>query len=98
MSKERIQDSPLTRARLTLGATKTPPPQQDEQSEEHKDIKTPRHKDAKAPSSQGATMRRTTVYIPDALAIKLKVYAARRREDVSGIITKQIELLLADER
>lgn len=40
-------------------------------------------------------MRRTTVYIPDTLAIKLKVYAARRREDVSGIITKQIELLLA---
>lgn len=47
MSKERIQDGPLTRARLTLGATQTPPPQQDEQSEEHKDIKTPRHKDAK---------------------------------------------------
>jgi hypothetical protein len=97
MSKEKIEDSPLARRKFTLGAAQPEPAQPEETETKHNNVKTSKHKDIKMPNEKSVTMKRTTVYIPEELAIKLKVYAARHKEDVSGIITRQIEKLLAEE-
>lgn len=102
MTKEKVEGSPISRAKLVLGAAPpgastlpSKPRQQEEAAPatEHKDIKTQKAKAAE-PS---VPMTRTTVYMPEALHIKLKMYAARHKQDVSGIITSQIEKLLAEE-
>jgi hypothetical protein len=97
MSKEKIEDSPLARRKLTLGAAQPEPTQPKETETKHNNVETSKHKDIKKPNEKSVTMKRTTVYMPEELAIQLKVYAARHKEDVSGIITRQIEKLLAEE-
>lgn len=97
MSKEKIEDSPLARRKLTLGAAQPEPTQPEEMETKYNNVETSKHKDIKMPNEKSVTMKRTTVYMPEELAIKLKVYAARHKEDVSGIITRQIEKLLAEE-
>lgn len=85
MTKEKIEGSPLKR-RLMLGAT--PPEKERGSNEEHKDIKTSKHKN---------TMKRTTIYMPEELLTRLKIYAVRHHDDVSGILIKQAEKLLSEE-
>jgi hypothetical protein len=97
MSKEKIENSPLARRKLTLGTMQPVPPQQGELETEQTSTETSKHKDAKTLNNKSTPMKRTTVYIPEELAIQLKIYAARHKEDVSGIITRQIEKLLAEE-
>ncbi|HEY7414510.1 MAG TPA: hypothetical protein VH593_04910 [Ktedonobacteraceae bacterium] len=94
MTREKVEGSPLARAKLTLGAaqpTQVTRPQREATPEP--DIKTSKHKAA----GPGRAMRRTTIYMPEELTIRLKVYAARHREDMSGIIARQVEKLLAEE-
>lgn len=97
MSKEKIENSPLARRKLTLGTMQPVPSQQGEPETAQNNAEASKHKDTKTSSNKSITMKRTTVYIPEELAIQLKVYAARHKEDVSGIITRQIEKLLAEE-
>lgn len=97
MSKEKIENSPLARRKLTLGTTQPVLPQQGELETERSNVEASKHKDAKTPNNKSITMKRTTVYIPEELAIRLKIYAAQHKEDVSGIITRQIERLLTEE-
>ncbi len=101
MSKQQpINDSPLARKRLTIGA---PLPDDNEESElQQKDIKTQEHNNIQntgdsTNKSEGQPMKRTTVYMPEPLAVRLKIYAARHKEDMSGIIIKLVEDLLKDE-
>jgi hypothetical protein len=101
MSKQQpIHDSPLARKRLTIGA---PLLDANEESEpQQKDIKTQKHTNIQntgdsTKKSEGQTMKRTTVYMPEPLAVRLKIYAARHKEDMSGIIIKLVEELLKNE-
>ncbi len=100
MSKQQpIHDSPLARRRLTIGA---PPPSASEDSELlQEDIKTQKHTNIKdtgdTKKPEGEAMKRTTVYMPESLAVRLKVYAARHKDDMSGIIIKLVEELLKNE-
>jgi hypothetical protein len=101
MSKQQpINDSPLARKRLTIGA---PIPEANEDSEsQQQDIKTQKHNNIndaedRSHQSEGQTMKRTTVYMPESLAVRLKIYAARHKKDMSGIIVKLVEELLKNE-
>lgn len=94
MSKQKITDSPLKR--FQLGATTEP----EEEDTEHKNIKTQKHTDMPTKSvttKEPIPMKRTTVYMPEELALRLKIYAARHKEDMSGIIIKLVEKLLTEE-
>lgn len=64
-----------------------------EQTLKHQDVKTLEHKDVKALNQQ-SDMKRQTVYMPVALARKLKSHAAATDQDISGIITKLVEKYL----
>jgi hypothetical protein len=104
MSKQQpIHDSPLARKRLTIGAPLLEGVEANEDSEpQQKDIKTQKHtniKDAgdRTQKSEGEAMKRTTVYMPESLAVRLKIYAARHKDDMSGIIVKLVEELLKNE-
>ncbi len=101
MNKQQpIHDSPLARARLTIGA---PLPDANEESElQQKDIKTQKHNNIQnagdsTKKKDAQAMKRTTVYMPEPLAVRLKIYAARHKEDMSGIIIKLVEELLKNE-
>jgi hypothetical protein len=102
MSKQQpIHDSPLARKRLTIGAPLLEETNEASESQQ-KDIKTQKHtniKDAedKTQKSEGEAMKRTTVYMPESLAVRLKIYAARHKDDMSGIIIKLVEELLKNE-
>lgn len=94
---KRITDSPLARKRLTVGADPEAlkKPVEEEQEQESKNIKTSKHQDVKP--AKDTEMRRTTVYLPEDLFIRFKVYAVRHKEDMSGLIAKQIEKLLRED-
>lgn len=90
MSK-RIEDSPLKRRKLTLGAEpkeETATKEETKEPSKHTDIKDTKHNNGKV---------RTTIYVPEDLFLRFKVYAVRHKEDMSGILTRQIEKLLAGE-
>ena len=94
MSNEKVEGSPLARRKLTLG-TQQPTIEKTEPEgiSSHEDIKTSKHTGVKTSSN----VKRTTIYMPDDLAIRLKIYAARKRTDMSALIVAQIEKLLAEE-
>jgi hypothetical protein len=95
MTREKIQDSPLSRKRMVIGAAQ-PEAQPELEAAKHTNIKTSEHKDAKTGSGSGKI--RTTIYIPEELAIRLKIYVARHRgEDASKVITRLLEELLNGE-
>ena len=103
MSKATEFDSPLKRAagRGEVGARRggveldaALTERQDVKALEHSDVKTLERQNAMM--AGGATgdkeeMKRQTVYLPKSLASWLKVHAATRDEDMSGIIARLVE-------
>jgi hypothetical protein len=99
MSREKIQDSPLARSKLVLGAAppQAAPPQEEAPPAPRQSVKAPEHKSA----ARSGQKRRTTIYIPEELAIRLDIYIARHKRQIkggiSGLFSQQMEKLLAEE-
>jgi len=103
MSKATEFDSPLKRAaeRGEIGARRAGA-EQDATSAERQDVMTLDHQGVRTLQRQNAIntedvggdkeeMKRQTVYLPRSLAAWLKIHAATRDEDMSGIIARLVE-------
>ena len=103
MSKATEFDSPLKRAagRGEIGARRAGP-EPDATPVERQDVRTLQRQDVRTLQRQNAMitedtaddkeeMKRQTVYLPKSLAAWLKVHAATRDEDMSGIIARLVE-------
>ena len=99
MTREKVEGSPLSRKRMVIGAAAPVTQSETEREPEttkRQDIKTSEHKNVKAAAAaQG--LQRTTFYLPEALHVRLKVYAARHKEDMSKIVVRELEKLLDGE-
>jgi len=95
MSKATEFDSPLRRAagRGEVGARRGGA-ESDAALTERQDVKTLEQQNVMASGSvtgDKEEMKRQTVYLPKSLASWLKVHAATRDEDMSGIIARLVE-------
>jgi hypothetical protein len=98
MTREKVEGSPLSRKRMVIGAIAPETqaePEREPQAAKRQDIKTSEHKNVK--TAAAPDLKRTTFYLPEALHIRLKVYAARHKEDMSQIVVRELEKLLDGE-
>lgn len=85
-------ESPLKRAAQTGkigGRIEDDPQPQMSEAPKHNNVLTQQHIDVKTPGQRA--MKRQTVYMPEELAMWLKIHAATTKDDISGIITRLAE-------
>ncbi len=109
MSKATEFDSPLKRAagRGEIGARRAraepdvaPVERQDVGTLKRQDVRTLQRQNAMTAEDAAGDkeeMKRQTVYLPRSLAAWLKVHAATRDEDMSGIIARLVEQYRAEQ-
>jgi hypothetical protein len=97
MSSKGFQ-SPLKRAQA--GEIGVPKEQEQETAPQQINVETLKHINVQTQKttlttrkSDNVTMKRQTIFMPEELAIWLKVYAARKGDDMSGVVTKLVEQL-----
>ncbi len=87
-------ESPLRRAAQTgkvggKNEDEASQPQTNGETQKHHNVLTQSHTDVKTPDQRA--MKRQTVYMPEDLAMWLKIHAASTKDDISGIITRLTE-------
>jgi len=99
MSSKKTFNSPLKRAQAgIIGAA--PETQQTEPEPLQNNVKTLERSSVETQKttittrkSDNVTMKRQTIFMPEELATWLKAYAARNRDDMSGVVTKLVQQL-----